>query len=88
MNTFLNYDDFFVKVQGIVGEMQSRYSDMIGLVAPRTHLMSGQGKPLQMVLDVNEYMALHDIWLAKEVKSECVVWFLNALLCCVVTVWD
>ena len=52
---------FFVKVQGIVGEMQSRYSDMIGLVAPRTHLMSGQGKPLQMVLDVNEYMALHDI---------------------------
>lgn len=62
---FKNYD-VFVKVQGIVDEMQSRYSDMIGLVAPRTHLMSGQGKTLQMVLDVNEYMALHDIWLPKK----------------------
>ena len=41
--------------------MQSRYADMIGLVPPRTHLMGGEGNPLQMVLDVKEYMELHDI---------------------------
>lgn len=50
-----------MKVQDIVAEMQTRYADMIGIVPPRTHLMGGEGNPLQMVSDVNEYMALNHI---------------------------
>ena len=50
-----------MKVQGIVAEMQTRYADIIGMVPPRTHLMGGEGNPLQMVLDVNELMALNEI---------------------------
>jgi hypothetical protein len=50
-----------MKVQGIVAEMQTRYADIIGMVPPRTHLMGGEGNRLQIVLDVNEFMALNEI---------------------------
>ena len=58
---YCNYVHIFMKVQGIVAEMQTRYADIIGMVPPRTHLMGGEGNRLQMVLDVNEFMALNEI---------------------------